>query len=40
MWEEFKKIAFKSNVVDLIVAVIIGAALGKSAASLVNGETA
>ena len=29
MWEEFKKFALKGNVVDLAVAVIIGAAFGK-----------
>jgi large conductance mechanosensitive channel len=29
MWEEFKKFALKGNVVDLAIAVIIGAAFGK-----------
>lgn len=34
--EEFKKFAVKGNVVDLAVAVIIGAAFGKIVSSLVN----
>jgi len=29
MWEDFKKFALKGNVVDLAIAVIIGAAFGK-----------
>ncbi|HPF88717.1 MAG TPA: large-conductance mechanosensitive channel protein MscL [Candidatus Limiplasma sp.] len=36
MWKEFKKFALKGNVVDLAVAVIIGAAFGKIVTSLVN----
>jgi large conductance mechanosensitive channel len=34
--KEFKEFAFKGNVVDLAVAVIIGAAFGKIISSLVN----
>jgi len=34
--EEFKTFAIKGNVVDLAVAVIIGAAFGKIVSSLVN----
>ncbi len=29
IWEDFKKFAFKGNVVDLAVGVVIGAAFGK-----------
>lgn len=36
MWEEFKKFAMKGNVLDLAVAVVIGAAFGKIVTSLVN----
>jgi large conductance mechanosensitive channel len=36
MWEEFKKFALKGNVVDLAIAVIIGAAFGKIVESAVN----
>lgn len=36
MLQEFKKFAMKGNVVDLAVAVIIGAAFGKIVASLVG----
>lgn len=36
MWEEFKKFAFKGNVVDMAVGVIIGGAFGKIVTSLVN----
>lgn len=36
MWKEFKKFALKGNVVDLAVAVVIGAAFGKIVTSLVN----
>ena len=35
MWEDFKKFAIKGNVIDLAVAVVIGAAFGKIVASLV-----
>ena len=35
MWEDFKKFALKGNVVDLAVAVIIGAAFGKIVESAV-----
>lgn len=34
--DEFKKFILKGNVVDLAVAVVIGAAFGKIVASLVN----
>ena len=36
MWEEFKKFAFKGNVIDMAVGVIIGGAFGKIVTSLVN----
>ena len=36
MWADFKKFAFKGNVVDLAVGVIIGAAFGKIIASVVE----
>jgi large conductance mechanosensitive channel len=36
MLEEFKKFAMRGNVIDLAVAVIIGAAFGKIISSLVN----
>ena len=36
MWKEFKEFAIKGNVMDLAVAVIIGAAFGKIVSSLVN----
>ncbi len=36
MLKEFKEFAFKGNVVDLAVGVIIGAAFGKIVTSLVN----
>ncbi|MEO8083116.1 MAG: large-conductance mechanosensitive channel protein MscL [Ardenticatenales bacterium] len=35
MWQEFKAFAFKGNVVDLAVGVIIGGAFGKIVSSLV-----
>ncbi|MBQ9941238.1 MAG: large-conductance mechanosensitive channel protein MscL [Clostridia bacterium] len=36
MIEEFKKFAFKGNVLDMAVGVIIGSAFGKIVTSLVN----
>jgi large conductance mechanosensitive channel len=36
MWKEFKEFAFKGNVVDLAVGVMIGAAFGKIVSSLVE----
>ena len=36
MWKEFKEFAFKGNVVDLAVAVMIGAAFSAIVSSLVN----
>lgn len=36
MFEEFKKFAFKGNVVDMAVGVIIGGAFGTIVSSLVN----
>ncbi|MEK3889557.1 large conductance mechanosensitive channel protein MscL [Bacillus sp. FSL K6-3431] len=36
MWEDFKKFAIQGNVMDLAVAVVIGAAFGKIVGSLVN----
>jgi large conductance mechanosensitive channel len=37
MWTEFKNFVVRGNVVDLAVAVIIGAAFGKIVGSLVEG---
>jgi large conductance mechanosensitive channel len=36
MWKDFKEFAFQGNVLDLAVAVIIGAAFGKIVTSLVE----
>lgn len=36
MWKEFKTFAFKGNVMDLAIAVIIGAAFGKIVSSVVD----
>ena len=36
MWKEFKTFAYKGNVLDLAVGVIIGGAFGKIITSLVN----
>ena len=36
MWKEFKDFAFKGNVLDLAIAVVIGAAFGKIVSSLVD----
>ncbi|WP_312642670.1 large-conductance mechanosensitive channel protein MscL [Hydrogenoanaerobacterium sp.] len=36
MWKDFKKFAFKGNVLDMAVGVIIGGAFGKIVSSLVN----
>jgi large conductance mechanosensitive channel len=36
LWSEFKSFAFKGNLIDLAVAVIIGAAFGKVVDSLVK----
>lgn len=36
MWKEFKEFAFKGNVLDLAVGVIIGSAFGKIVTSVVN----
>ena len=36
MWKEFKAFAFKGNVIDLAVGVIIGVAFGKIVTSVVN----
>lgn len=30
MWKEFKEFAFKGNVLDMAVGVVIGGAFGKS----------
>ncbi len=35
-WKEFKEFAFKGNVIDLAVGVMIGGAFGKIVTSLVN----
>jgi large conductance mechanosensitive channel len=37
MWSEFKKFIARGNVLDLAVAVVIGAAFGKIVTSLVEG---
>lgn len=36
MWKEFKEFAFKGNVLDLAIGVIIGGAFGKIVSSIVN----
>jgi large conductance mechanosensitive channel len=36
VWKEFKAFAFKGNVIDLAVGVIIGLAFGKIVTSVVN----
>ncbi|ANS73962.1 mechanosensitive ion channel protein MscL [Paenibacillus yonginensis] len=36
MWKEFKAFAFKGNVLDLAIGVVIGAAFGKIVTSIVN----
>ena len=36
MWKDFKEFAMKGNVMDLAVAVVIGAAFGKIVTSLVE----
>jgi large conductance mechanosensitive channel len=36
LWQEFRKFAFKGNVIDLAVAVIVGTAFGKIIDSLVK----
>jgi large conductance mechanosensitive channel len=36
MWQDFKKFALKGNVMDLAVAVVIGAAFSKIVSSLVT----
>jgi len=36
MWKEFRDFAFKGNVVDLAIGVIIGAAFGKIVTAFVN----
>ena len=36
MWNEFKKFALKSNMIDLAIGVIIGGAIGKVVTSFVN----
>ena len=35
MWKDFKEFAFKGNVLDLAIAVVIGTAFGKIVSSLV-----
>lgn len=36
MWKEFKEFAFKGNVIDMAVGVVVGGAFGKIVTSLVN----
>jgi hypothetical protein len=37
MWQEFREFIARGNVMDLAIAVIIGAAFGKIVTSLVEG---
>lgn len=36
MWKDFKAFAFKGNLIDLAIAVVIGAAFGKIVSALVQ----
>lgn len=36
MWKEFKEFAFKGNVFDMAIGVVVGGAFGKIVTSLVN----
>ena len=36
MWNEFKKFAFKGNIIDMAVGVVVGGAFGTIVSSLVN----
>lgn len=36
MWKEFKEFAFKGNILDMSIGVIIGGAFGKIVTSMVN----
>lgn len=36
MWQDFKKFAFKGNVLDMAVGVMVGGAFGKIVTSIVN----
>ena len=36
LWEDFKKFAFKGNIIDMAVGVIVGGAFGKIVSSIVN----
>ena len=36
MWKEFKEFAFKGNVIDMAVGVVISGAFGKIVTSLVG----
>src|SRR5699024_7233712 len=36
LWEDFKKFAFQGNIVDLAIAVVIGAAFNEIVTSLVD----
>ena len=36
MWQDFKKFAFKGNVIDMAVGVVVGGAFGKIVTALVN----
>lgn len=36
MWKEFKEFAFRGNVIDMAVGVVVGGAFGKIVTSLVN----
>ncbi len=39
MWNEFKKFAFKGNLIDMAVGVVVGGAFGTIVTSLVNDIT-
>ena len=36
MWKQFKEFAFKGNVFDMAIGVVVGGAFGKIVTSLVN----
>lgn len=36
MWQDFKKFAFKGNIIDMAVGVVVGGAFGKIVTALVN----
>ena len=36
MWKQFKEFAFKGNIIDMAISVVVGGAFGKIVTSLVN----